>query len=152
MYGMKQWKEYKDEFIEASKKCGVHLVRFVIQLGQFVGMSAWMGFTWLANIRLKIPRTSLLIELVIFMIPAIFYYSRYVRERDRSWVNSYNISVKHEQDLILKECDGFKRGKKTVLDSLREATEKEEEMRKHKAFLLRMEQQAKKDEKKDSIL
>lgn len=144
----KSWKIYKEEFIEATKNFGIGFAKFLWKTGIFIGMSVWTGFTWLANIRLKIPRGSLLIEMAIFAIPVVYYYSQYVIERDASGARSYKISLRHEQELIKEEFSGFLRGKKTVLDSLEQAKAKAEEDRRMKEAQWRAKVAKEKEEEK----
>ena len=125
----KTWKIYKDEFIDASKKFGKSLIKFIWKTSVFIGMSVWIGFTWIANFRLKIPRVSFLVEFFILIIPAIYYYAEYVKERVLEGARSYRVNLQHEQELIKEEFSGYERGKKFILDSIERERIKAESIR-----------------------
>ena len=71
-------------------------------------------YTWLAYVRMKGPRTSLTIELALFISVSFLYmmscYIDKVTVRDRTAKKLYDMEVEYTNSIIKAEISGYNRG------------------------------------------
>jgi len=84
-------------------------------------------FNWIAYNRMRIPKASLLIELLVFLIPSVFIAITYIAKarmvEDKEGKEVYELIQEYSDSLIKTEVAGWSRGRQEVLDSLRRAKE-----------------------------
>ena len=84
-------------------------------------------FNWIAYNRMRIPKASLLIELLVFLVPSVLivlvYTSKARMIEDREGKEVYELMQEYSDSLIKTEVAGWSRGRQEVLDSIKRANE-----------------------------
>lgn len=133
-------REAKDNLCQTTRKAGYFVWKFLVGVCQLL----WECFSWLAYKRMRIPRLSLGIEALVFFVPAlilvIYFQSKAVRAEDKMGVRHYELEQVYTDSLVRVEFSGYLRGKRAVLDSLREAKEREDMAKRERIFKYQQQQ------------
>lgn len=117
------------------KNSGLEVLKKLKEAGKSFGLFIWSillfmweCFSWIAYKRLKYPRRSLAIEAAVIFVPAFFWVISYrtdaVVAEDQLSKSLYEQDLVYKDSLLKVEFDGYKRGQKYILDSLRREKEK----------------------------
>lgn len=110
-------KELKKDVINSGKD----FYKVILDIGRVIRES----YYWVADIRIKAPRLSFGIELMIFFLVTLGLFVNYesilVGERDSSMMRNYKQGKMFEDSLLSVEAAAFSRGMNLVRDSIRNA-------------------------------
>lgn len=103
-------KELGREIIKACIVFGKSFWSVLKKIGLFLNEC----YSWVAYVRMKAPRTSLTIELLLFIIVSFLYmmscYVDKVQCRDRSAKKLYDMEVQYNDSILKAEIEGYNRG------------------------------------------
>jgi hypothetical protein len=103
-------KKFGIEIWKAVKALGIAFWTLLKSIGLFLNEC----YSWLAYIRMKAPRTSLGIELIIFISILVYHsMSCYVDKtvnRDKCSKKLYDMEVQYNDSIIKAEIEGYNRG------------------------------------------